>query len=558
MRTPRFSFLAGLIFLATPAWAITEPTARALQAEIRAMVPVFNSRTGLSLDATRVHVHFDGMPLSGDLAGEPGRVNDPELDLYATSNAVSMTSGGNWRDDPAGGDCLIVFSRAGSTLTGVTRTSILAHELFHCYQHHAAAPTGLTGVGRWIIEGQAEWAGEMHANDAGRADRWFAIFLNSGSLSLYDRDYDAMPFFAHVFNRVGVNLWRRLLDMVRVRENAPAFLQAIPSTDLATLQTWPMGLWQDDSKGPDWTTVMPGAPEVLVEYPRETLRAGDTREFDAATPQHFTVSLRENKLYRVRLQGAQGGLSSDTVAGAVVDERLTEGVSRLFCFSSEFDCRCPGGGEPLETFTQLGRDTLDVAVTAGASGTGRIEIEEFEPTCCGSPGALPPEWVGTWMLDVSAYAELALGPTSSTCSTEGEGSQTMLIRSDGGVSRTTAVTTRQTCVVSGMTRTTSERTEGNSTMCMRVGTTAGGPTAFYRVLSDTHYTTVTGPDGRTSQPYNRGGPAEPPSLAPYVGTWGDPSRELRGSYFLMGDELILRNDSSGLSTGARRYVRSSR
>jgi hypothetical protein len=557
----RYSCLAtvAFAFLSQNAFAVTESVGRAIQTEIRSMVPTFNARTGIALSPDSVHVHFDGVPLSGELAGEPGRVNDPARDLFATSSAVGDDGTGAWQDDQAGGHCLIVFSDAGAALTGVARTSIFAHELFHCYQHAAAAPVGLAGVGRWMTEGQAEWAGEMHATDATRSSYWLTEFLNTGSLSLFSRDYDAMPFFAHIYNRLGDVIWRRMIQMIRAATDTAAFNQAIyMPAELDTLQTWPMGLWMDETKGPDWVTTVPGNPAVFTEYSRESLQAGDVREIEAATPQHFTVRLRENKMYRIRLNRAHGGLSTDTVTGTTISQRLTEGDSQVFCFSSEFECRCPGGQRPSNEYTQLGRDAIDVAITSESSGLGRIEIEEFEPTCCGSEGTLPPEFVGTWELDVNAYARIAMGADTSSCAVSGTGYQTMRIDSRGGVTRSTAVTSTRVCTVGTRMLTSSEVTRGSSTMCMRVGTTAGGPTAFYTVSSDTHMTDFIQSDGRITQPYNEDGPAEAPSIAPYVGRWGD-GRELRGSYTLGVDELVLRSSSTAPLSGARRlYTRTSR
>jgi hypothetical protein len=544
------------LFLSAPsAHALSASDARGIERSIREIIPFFNARTGVTLAPESIHVYYEGLPLAGPLALEPAIVNEPARDLVATAYSVSADATGAWETNPAGGNCLIILSNGALALTGSMRVSIFAHELFHCYQYSVAAPTGLNTIGRWIVEGQAEWAGEMYANDAFRSSYWFGVFLGLGDLSLFNRDYDAIPFYAHIYNRVGEGVWRRMIQMIRIGTDTAAFNQAIyPSTELNVLQTWPMGIWRDPSKGSDWVTSVPGNPEVSVEFPRQSVRAGDVREFDAATVQHFRVRMRENKMVRIRLRNAHGGLSSETITGTVIDQRLTEGDSQAFCFSSDFNCRCPNAALPSNPYTQLGRDYLDVAITSGASGTGSIEIEEFEPTCCGAEGTLPPQFVGTWRLDVGAYADLAFPPINPDCRTNGSGSQIMQIDSRGGVTRTTNIRVESSCPYGPGFRTNAEVTQGTSTMCMRIGTTAGGDTAFYTVRSDSHFTDFINSMMEVSQPYNRDGPAEPPALAPYVGRWGT-ERELRGSYQLNDGELLLRQAASGSSRGARRYLR---
>ncbi len=83
------------------------------------------------------------------------------------------------------------------------------------------------------------------------------------------------------------------------------------------------------------------------------------------------------------------------------------------------------------------------------------------------------------------------------------------------------------------------------------------PRLFGLVWTDSHITDFIQNDGSVSQPYNEDGPAEAPSIAPYVGRWGD-GRELRESYSLAGDELVLRPASTEVSSGARLYIRTSR
>lgn len=544
--------------LPASARAITMEEARTAQVEIRAIVPYFNTRTGWALDPEKVFVYDSVMPLAGGLAGEPSRIEEDARGILATSNAAGKDSFGTWYDDPAGEYCLILLSGRGLAQAGPLRSSLFAHELFHCYQHAASAPVGLGSVAKWITEGQAEWAGETYANDRVRSSAWFDTFLASGFMSLYERDYDAMPFYAHAFFRLGTTLWPRLLRMVRTGVDAESFEQAFysPAED-ENLQTWPMSIWRDETKGRDWTIVLPGGGSSAQEFPRETLRAGDIREFDAATVQHFTLNLRDNKMYRVRLTGAYGGLSAELLTGGAIDERLSPGSTAAFCFSSDFDCRCPNGGPPIDEFRQLGRDRIDIAVTAGPRGPGRIEIVESDPTCCGgAEGSVDPGLVGTWELVPNDYANVVFASPSG-CVATGRGNHTMIIRSNGGVLRTTSLTSEQRCETGSFSRITSEHVLGSSVMCMRSTAGPGEALAFYTVQSDTHMTDFINSMGAVSQPYNSEGPREPPSLAPYVGSWIGANRELRGSYLLDGDVLVIRSAATSMpgARGARRYTR---
>lgn len=554
---------AGAVFNAeVQAQSITPEIALRVQNEIRAFVPAINALTRVSLDPNTVFVYDGVAPLDEALLHEwRDRLPNPEVDVEAMSIAVGRDATGRWVDEHQGGFCLILIDDEGLAETGRSWDSLKVHELFHCYQHWVLRDSGGTfGVARWIIEGQAEWASETLVGGSHRSLDLFNDYLSLGSISLFDRTYDAFPFYSHLLARDG-NLWSRVLEVIKRRDDAPVFLGLTERTP--DLVTWPMGLWRDPTRSAEWMSHVPGNPEPSATFPQITLRAGDVRSVFSVTPYHFVVRPNLNKIVTIRVRDSFGAVYTDSLSGAAVEDRVSGSTfEKSYCIGEEFQCQCPGGGPPVDTFVDLGRDSIDVALTARPGATGQVEVIERDLNCCADSGSVPAEWVGSWELDPEHYLN-AVYPPQSFCSTTVSGTQTMQIYSNGMVSRTSSnLTSTQVCREGTPRETRSHQiTNGSTRACVRtVQRPPIGYQTWTRLMFDTHQTEYTPPLAPgTVQAF---GPGEPPAMRLFVGRWDGVSggaRAYMGSARMEGSDLLIRPADTGpglpAAPGGRRYRR---
>jgi hypothetical protein len=138
--------------------------------------------------------------------------------------------------------CRIRMSFKGTSVPPVDQELIMAHEVFHCYEFTLLGPKVWQLPHDWIIEGLAEWASNTVdplpfnlADPAGGAG-WIAAYLNTPTVPLFDRTYDAVGFWGHLTDFTGV-LWPRVSAIVTARGDAAAFKAAGGSED-NTLSSW--------------------------------------------------------------------------------------------------------------------------------------------------------------------------------------------------------------------------------------------------------------------------------------------------------------------------------
>ena len=138
--------------------------------------------------------------------------------------------------------------RATPALVGQSQQRInvtMAHEVFHCFQFERLPNHG-GGAGKlnpWIIEGQAEWAGEDVAGPGPDGRAWWTNYLTSPRRSLFARAYDAVGFYEHLAE-IGISPWSVFDAMLaNVNDSSNAFKAAGAAAD-NYLDTWASGLFR--------------------------------------------------------------------------------------------------------------------------------------------------------------------------------------------------------------------------------------------------------------------------------------------------------------------------
>ena len=131
--------------------------------------------------------------------------------------------------------------RATNLLTdsGSSQTRInvaMAHEVFHCFQFDAVRAAGGGKVPDWIMEGQAEWAGEDVAGPGPDGADWWGAYLGSPQIPLFQRTYDAVGFYEHLAE-TGTSPWSVFDAMLAATTDSTAAFNATGAQDANFLDT---------------------------------------------------------------------------------------------------------------------------------------------------------------------------------------------------------------------------------------------------------------------------------------------------------------------------------
>ena len=147
-----------------------------------------------------------------------------------------------------GVDCEI---RATPNITGAAEQRIkiaMAHEVFHCFQFEVMPGGVYSG---WVVEGQAEWAGEAIAGPGPDGLDYWEKYLKTPTDSLFGRTYDAVGFYEHLVE-IGVDPWTIFDEMLKTPgDNVVAFKSARADNDLF-YNTWASGLRRTETTPGSW------------------------------------------------------------------------------------------------------------------------------------------------------------------------------------------------------------------------------------------------------------------------------------------------------------------
>jgi len=123
--------------------------------------------------------------------------------------------------------------------------------MFHCFQYAGLRAAGArTFPPMWIMEGQAEWAGESVFAPSQIGRDWWALYFKTPGLPLFGRTYDASGFYYHL-EESGINPWSVIDPMLAAADNVGAF-KAAGATSEQFLDTWASGLLRLAGSGVNW------------------------------------------------------------------------------------------------------------------------------------------------------------------------------------------------------------------------------------------------------------------------------------------------------------------
>lgn len=349
----------------------------------------------------RLTVHF-GVPLGAGLsvtlatAAAEGDDAAADAELHAGTCNVNV-----YPEAWAGGMPLIA------------KRFIAAHEITHCFQDRLAGPFYDDKDRAWLIEGSAEWAGGVVAQEWSGAPltwpgyrAWYDAYLETPDAPMFVRSYSGVGFYGHL-QRSGADVWARLRIAYAAASMTSAYTTMVSAADTGFLTTWASGFARRPSWGAAWDTDGPGIPSTAAPMPLRSLGKGSTVTVAAAA--------RSAPIERVSITADVVELSRSGAAyGRLRDADGTElGLDPNALCARAGGCTCPEGteGASLGSLPKIASGVATAAVAAHISPAtftlrGR-SLDEF----CKKPGAKP-----AFASDLFASGAVgARGQTAGSC-----------------------------------------------------------------------------------------------------------------------------------------------
>ena len=282
--------------------------------------------------------------------------------------------------------------------TPTVNASIMAHEVFHCFQFNALGTLAAAqSAGQWLMEGGATWAMLMVVpfarGELPKVDRKWDGWSLHPEIPLFERTYDAVGFFGHVGDVQGsqASLWPLMLPAVVAssgRQNVAAFDVLVGGQQRETLDSWGASYFRfTDKKG--WDMTGPGGVDrARVSAARQSVAPrGDIvlEGADAWAVQNVELSSDADI---VKIRSTNGNV------------RLLDGPhQRQSTFSPHSDinyclkgaCTCPDGSPGFDEQTVPAKAPLHIALTGGHAGAaGYAQGYSLDDFCQNRPRPAPP------------------------------------------------------------------------------------------------------------------------------------------------------------------------
>ena len=339
-------------------------------------VNVFDAKFGITLPLTVVAGNTTTIipnPLTGGLA--------------PADAAPFLAGGGYGSGEPQ--VCRVRFAALAGTYTAAVQSSLMAHEVFHCFEFYFLGSNVWQPPSAWIMEGLAVW-GQLSVEQAPNNSFDFQMgdYLHSPETTLFTRNYDAVGFWGHVQDTFE-NLWTAqvMRTILSAGSNAASFDAAGADTNLF-LATWGSSFFNGPPVYPDWEILSPlPHPPYHAQHTNVSLPASGMQIVEAApyTIGPYVVKANASALLHVSIAG---------YARLGPQYNYTDLADAWFC-TSHAPCVCPAGtiGAPPPTLplplpTQLGLSGDPVTGTHGSLQSFPLSLFCRRPSPPGGGGSL--------------------------------------------------------------------------------------------------------------------------------------------------------------------------
>lgn len=298
---------------------------------------------------------------------------------------------GDYRPDDSVSGCRIMFPERAFADDARSTASTIAHEVWHCFQLDANARAFESGP-LWLIEGQAEWAGEAFVGGSSSSGPRWDTWLLTPENALTRRSYDAIGLYG-VAQAAGADPWKTMLPMLgKAAVPAVETLFGLPVAEAVRAQSQALVRFPD--MGRQWESYGPGITDARTE---NWLRVSDGEPGDvsaragrlAVLPVRLDV--RVSEVVRISIQGGTAGAVALPGAGTV---GLAPGSSVQFCLAPG-GCFCPDGTELDAPRASSGNGAASIGAVEGGQLSVVATPLTIEEAC------ERPSLVGQWVTDVS-------------------------------------------------------------------------------------------------------------------------------------------------------------
>ena len=284
-----------------------------------------------------------------------------------------------------------IFVNPALAVTRAANTSLIrqaiAHETFHCFQLELEFGTGHLTFYKaknprfsWIIEGQAQWAGEDIAGADVDGDAWWSLYLGHPEWPLWKRTYDAQGFYQHLAEE-GIDPWTIFDAMLETDSDVDAF-KAANGTNDQFLDTWASGFVRNQSLPQAWDAQGPWFTNAHAPVGKLDVTNGSsyTEDADPVTNADFVLQSTAD-ITELTFTG-HARMYTDQV-----DTPEIETVD-LCTNTTANACNCPVGeyynGPPLQASDGI----VFLGLTGALDGTyGRIRGLALDDYCKSTPPA---------------------------------------------------------------------------------------------------------------------------------------------------------------------------
>ncbi|HEY7564854.1 MAG TPA: hypothetical protein VIA81_08020 [Acidimicrobiia bacterium] len=311
------------------------------------MVTNIEALTGHSLEATVVaKVAASAAAVEGNLAVTLGR------------NAA-----GGFTGEVA--TCEISFNPSSLNLGAAELTALAGHETLHCFDWDTGTIEQSTKRPPWVVEGIAEWAGEVLAGGSSLgATSWRDWLRANAGAALFGRTYDAIGFYAHLADS-GVDVWSRVIPtMVAGQTSSEAAYQTMTEpASLETIDSWSPGYYRDPADAL-WDQDGPGITADHATIDQTPLFNESTFAIVAA-PYAALFGDVEVTAEVVTFDSPGAGLAQLTDGST---HRLADLHGKVYCTIGQ--CSCPDGTNNAGTvFQQMPPGVMRIAPTGDTTGS---------------------------------------------------------------------------------------------------------------------------------------------------------------------------------------------
>jgi hypothetical protein len=293
----------------------------------------------------------------------------------------------NYDADGQNSGCVItIFNESTSEIDTVLR-SLLAHEIFHCFQYVGyGTKANRDAAPAWIKEGQAAWVGQAVGGVSGKYDTFWNEYLLVPQKSLPTRSYDAIGFYAHL-EESGISPWDAFKPMWAAGANSLAAYKEAGADAAAFVDSWAAGVTRQEARGAAWDTTGPGI--TTSAYAPLGVGISDGTKIDVSQP-FFTNDVAEFEfgadMVHFTIEG-HGRLNDGSLDTTALD-------NVWFCVDGH-NCEkpCPEAPDPPAIAGTIAGTAL-LATSGGSDGTvGVVEGKDLEKDCqTPTPTATPDEF----------------------------------------------------------------------------------------------------------------------------------------------------------------------